>query len=234
MINNRQAPTQPHSAALPRSSSNEIAKLERIVYIVDDDARVRRSLTNLLASFNIASQVFPSALEYIKCEPSNILSCLILDVNLPGLSGLALQEKLASRQHPPIIFLTGHGDIPSSVQAMKAGAVDFLPKPFNKDHLLRAIDEAFGRHVKVRMIQAELDDLNTRYVRLTPREREVLALIVAGRLNKQAAAELGISEITCQVHRGQVMRKMEAESLADLVRMASKLQIPLPKRLSSP
>ncbi|RXS92808.1 response regulator transcription factor [Silvibacterium dinghuense] len=206
---------------------------ERIVYIVDDDARVRRSLANLLASFDIPTRAFPSALEYLNCELPDLLSCLILDINLPGLSGLALQQRLVSQQHPPIIFLTGHGDVPSSVQAMKAGAVDFLPKPFHKDQLLRAIDEAFQRHAESRVIHAELADLNARYGRLTPREREVLALIVAGRLNKQAAAELGISEITCQVHRGQIMRKMSAESLADLVRMASKLQIPLPKRLGS-
>ncbi|WP_229741399.1 response regulator transcription factor [Silvibacterium dinghuense] len=200
---------------------------------MDDDARVRRSLANLLASFDIPTRAFPSALEYLNCELPDLLSCLILDINLPGLSGLALQQRLVSQQHPPIIFLTGHGDVPSSVQAMKAGAVDFLPKPFHKDQLLRAIDEAFQRHAESRVIHAELADLNARYGRLTPREREVLALIVAGRLNKQAAAELGISEITCQVHRGQIMRKMSAESLADLVRMASKLQIPLPKRLGS-
>lgn len=233
-MNNRHAYTQPHSVGLPQSTSGAITKLERIVYIVDDDARVRRSLTNLLASFGIPSQVFSSALEYLHCELPDILSCLILDINLPGLSGLALQDKLASRQHPPIIFLTGHGDVPSSVQAMKAGAVDFLSKPFNKDHLLRAIEEAFQRHAKARVIQAELSDLTARYSRLTPREREVLVLIVAGRLNKQAAAELGISEITCQVHRGQIMRKMSAESLADLVRMASKMGISLPKRPGSP
>ncbi len=231
-MNNRHGNIPPHSAALPPSSGETISNPERIVYIVDDDTRVRRSLINLLASFGIPSRVFPSALEYINCELPDILSCLILDIHMPGLSGLALQEKLASRQHPPIIFLTGHGDVPSSVQAMKAGAVDFLPKPFNEDHLLRAIEEAFQRHAKARTAQAELADLNVRYSRLTPREREVLALVVAGRLNKQAAAELGITEITCQVHRGQIMRKMSADSLADLVRMASKLQIPLPKRQS--
>ena len=230
----RRANSHPCPVASQAPESAGAAAAERMVYIVDDDPRVGRSLTNLLASFNIPSQVFASAAEYINSQFPDVISCLILDIHLPGISGLALQQKLADRQHPPIIFLTGHADVPSSVQAMKAGAVDFLSKPFNRDQLLRAIDEAFKRHARTRVIEAEFSELNARYRRLTRREKEVLALIIAGRLNKQAAAELGITEITCQVHRGQVMRKMEAESLADLVRMASKLQIPLPKRFGSP
>lgn len=206
----------------------------RIVYIVDDDPRVGRSLNNLLASLGISSRVSSSAVEYINGELPDVDSCLILDISLPGMSGLSLQKELAGRQHPPIIFLTGYADVPSSVQAMKAGAVDFLCKPFNKSELIPAINVAFERHAEMRAIHAELAELNARYSRLTPREKEVLALIVAGRLNKQAAAELGITDITCQVHRGRIMKKMSAESLADLVRMASKLQIPLPKRFGVP
>ena len=222
----------PHRVTPYRVADGHSTDSQRIVYIVDDDPRVGRSITNLLASFDIPSRVFRSADEYIGCQLHDTISCLVLDINMPGISGLALQQALAGRQHPPIIFLTGHGDIPSTVLAMKAGAVDFLSKPFNRDHLLRAIDEAFKRDAEVKIAQAELNELSARFSRLTPREKEVLPLIVAGLLNKQAAAELRITEITCQVHRGQIMRKMAAASLADLVRMATKLQIPLPKRSS--
>jgi FixJ family two-component response regulator len=198
---------------------------DRMVFIVDDDMRMRDSLKDLLDSMEIANMVFGSANEYLAAKKPDTVSCLLLDVNLPDLSGLELQERLAQADHPPIIFITGYGDIPSSVKAMKAGAVDFLPKPFQQEDLIRAIREAFEREEKLRQLRAELADLRARYARLTPREREVLPLIVGGMLNKQAAGELGIAEITCQVHRGQIMRKMAAGSLADLVRMASKLGI---------
>jgi FixJ family two-component response regulator len=201
---------------------------ERLVFIVDDDARVCNSLTNLLGSLGMASLAFGSANEYISYRKPDSIACLLLDIDLPDIDGLTLQQQLVGLDHPPIIFITGYGDIPSTVQAMKAGAVDFLAKPFRQDKLVPAIEEAFVRHAKARIEQAEMRDLRMRFSRLTPREREVLPLVVSGLLNKQAAAELGISEITCQVHRGQIMRKMAAGSLADLVRMASKLEIPLP------
>jgi FixJ family two-component response regulator len=201
---------------------------ERLVFIVDDDARVCNSLTNLLGSLGMTSLAFGSANEYISYRKPDSIACLLLDIDLPDIDGLTLQQQLVGLDHPPIIFITGNGDIPSTVQAMKAGAVDFLAKPFRQDKLVPAIEEAFVRHAKARIEQAEMRDLRMRLSRLTPREREVLPLVVSGLLNKQAAAELGISEITCQVHRGQIMRKMAAGSLADLVRMASKLEIPLP------
>jgi FixJ family two-component response regulator len=198
---------------------------DRIVLVVDDDPRIRKSLEGLLNSIGIANMVFASASEYLAAQKPDVISCLLLDVNLPDLSGLELQERLAQGEHPPIIFITGYGDIPSSVKAMKAGAVDFLPKPFQQQDLVRAIREAFDRAEKARKQHAEIAELRGRYDRLTPREREVLPLIIGGLLNKQAAAELGIAEITCQVHRGQIMRKMAAGSLAELVRMAAKLGI---------
>ena len=198
---------------------------DRIVLVVDDDPRMRKSLEGLLNSIGIANMVFASASEYLAAQKPDVISCLLLDVNLPDLSGLELQERLAQGEHPPIIFITGYGDIPSSVKAMKAGAVDFLPKPFQQQDLVRAIREAFDRAEKARKRHAEIAELRGRYDRLTPREREVLPLIIGGLLNKQAAAELGIAEITCQVHRGQIMRKMAAGSLAELVRMAAKLGI---------
>lgn len=197
--------------------------------IIDDDPTVCRALSDLLASRGIRVLTFGSASAYIESHKPDVVSCLLLDVNLPDLNGLDLQQKLAHLDHPPIIFITGYADIPSSVQAMKLGAVDFLPKPFLQDDLIRAITEAFNLDERMRKARAELAELRSRYSRLTPREREVLPLIVAGMLNKQAAAQLGIAEITCQVHRGQIMRKMAAGSLADLVRMAAKLGIPLPE-----
>lgn len=200
-------------------------RADRVVFIVDDDPRMRQSLEGLLDSMEIPNMVFGSASEYLAAEKPDAVSCLLLDVNLPDLSGLDLQERLAPTDHPPIIFITGYGDVPSSVKAMKAGAVDFLPKPFRQQDLVRAIGEAFDREEKARSVRAETAELQERYARLTPREREVLPLIIGGMLNKQAAAELGIAEITCQVHRGQIMRKMAAESFAELVRMASKLGI---------
>lgn len=204
--------------------------VDRVVFIVEDDPRMRQSLESLLDSMEIANMAFGSAGEYLAAEKPDAVSCILLDVNLPGLNGLGLQERLAGSVHPPIIFITGHGDIPSSVKAMKAGAIDFLPKPFKQLDLVRAIGEGFDRAQKARTLGIEIAELRTRYARLTPREREVLPLVIGGMLNKQAAAELGIAEITCQVHRGQIMRKMAAGSLAELVRMATKLDIsPVPQ-----
>lgn len=203
--------------------------LERVVIIVDDDPSVCRSLSDSLASHGIRTLTFGSAAAYVASPRPDAISCLVLDVNLPDLNGLDLQQKIANLNHPPIVFITGHANIPCSVQAMKAGAVDFLPKPFLQKDLIRAITEAFERDARMRQARAELADLRTRYARLTPREREVLPLIIAGLLSKQAAAHLGIAEITCQVHRGQIMKKMAAGSVADLVRMAAKLEIPIPE-----
>jgi FixJ family two-component response regulator len=154
-------------------------------------------------------------------------SCLILDVELPDINGLDLQSRTAQENHPQIVFITGHGDIPSSVRAMKAGAVDFLTKPFRESDLMRAINAAIAQDREVRRKRAELAELRERFFSLTPREREVMPLVVSGLLNKQAAAKLGISEITLQIHRGNIMRKMEAGSLAELVRMATTLEIPI-------
>ncbi|HTW43959.1 MAG TPA: response regulator [Acidobacteriaceae bacterium] len=201
---------------------------KRLVYILDDDVRVCSSLKSLLGSLGLDSVSFHSAQAYTSYRKQEAVSCLLLDINLPDANGLVLQQELDSSENPPIIFLTGYGDIASSVQAMKRGAIDFLPKPFQKSELLRAINEAFEKDMKSRMVRAELSQLHSRYSSLTPREREVLPLIVAGYLNKQTAAVLGIREITCQVHRAQIMKKMSARSLADLVRMATKLEVPLP------
>jgi FixJ family two-component response regulator len=199
--------------------------VDRIIFIVDDDPQMRSSLSGLFDSMEIANMVFGSASEYVAAEKPDAISCLLLDVDLPDLNGLELQENLARTEHPPIIFISAYGDIPSSVKAMKAGAIDFLPKPFQQQHLIRAVREAFDRDEESRKLRSETAELRGRYASLTPRECEVLPLVVGGMLNKQAAAELGIAEITCQVHRGQIMRKLAAGSLAELVRMAAKLGI---------
>jgi FixJ family two-component response regulator len=201
-----------------------------IVYVVDDDARVREALQALLRASNRRVETFASASEYLRSVRSaNVSSCLILDIDMPEMSGLELQQKLATQDGPPIIFLTGYGDIPSTVKAMKAGASEFLTKPFDDVDLLRAIDDALHTSDLARAARAEVAEIERRYTLLTPRERDVLPYVVAGLLNKQTAGELGTSEITIRIHRGQIMRKMEAESLADLVRMAAKLNIPLPR-----
>jgi FixJ family two-component response regulator len=197
---------------------------ESTVYVVDDDARVREAMQDLLAASGFNVVVFGSAAEYVANGPGNgSPSCLVLDIELPDINGLELQRQLSGGEHPPIVFITGHGDIPSSVRAMKAGAVDFLPKPFTEEQLLGAISVALEQHRQTRKDQVELSELRKRFASLTPRERDVVPLIVSGLLNKQAAGELGISEVTLQIHRGRVMRKMEADSLADLVRMSIKL-----------
>jgi FixJ family two-component response regulator len=197
-----------------------------LVIIVDDDFRVREAISDLLASRSLESVAFQSAAEYLQFGNLNVPSCLVLDVSLPDIDGLELQATIASMQHPPIVFISGHGDIPSSVRAMKAGAIDFLTKPVNEEDLLQAIDVALNRDRELRHIRAEMAKLETRHASLTPREREVLPLVVSGLLNKQAAVALGISEVTFQIHRSKVMQKMEARSIADLVRMAERLNIP--------
>ncbi len=202
-----------------------MSKDDPIVYVLDDDYRVREALTSLLSSVGLRVEVFASAAEYLKFRKLDSPACLILDLELPGMSGLDLQREIAGGDAPAIVFVTGHGDVPSSVRAMKAGAIEFLLKPFDDQELLRAIDAAIAQDREARLKRAEMAELRRRYALLTPREREVLPFVVAGLLNKQTAAELGNSEITIQVHRGQIMRKMAASSLADLVKMAGKLGI---------
>lgn len=198
-----------------------------IVFIVDDDIRIREALSELLASHGISVYAFASAGEYVNAEKPKRPACLVLDVELPDINGLDLQKQISQGDHPPIVFITGHGDIPSTVRAIKHGAVDFLTKPFSDDALMRAIRAAVAQDKQAYVERAELDVLKRRYFKLTPREREVLPLVISGLLNKQAAAELGISEVTLQIHRRNVMQKMETASLADLVRVAEKLHIPV-------
>jgi FixJ family two-component response regulator len=205
-----------------------MSERDYIVYIVDDDHRVCEALYELLTSLEMRVVTFQSVADYIEFPKPDLPACLVLDVELPDMSGLDLQRQIANMHHPPIVFITGHGDIPSSVRAIKQGAVDFLTKPFSEDALVQAIKTALARDRKARAMKAELVQLQLRFARLTPREREVLPLVVAGLINKQAAERLGITKVTLQVHRAQIMKKMEAESLAELVRMAVKLNVPLP------
>jgi len=201
-----------------------------VVYVVDDDPSIRRSLERLFRSVGHECISFGSAAEFLEYQRRDAPSCLVLDVRLPGLSGLDLQRELAeANAHIPIIFLTGHGGVPLSVRAMKAGALDFLTKPFHEQDLLDAVRQAIDLDDEARRQRAENSSLRQRFETLTPREREVFSLIVSGMLNKQVAGELGASERTIKSHRHQVMEKMEAASLADLVRMAEKLGIPASK-----
>jgi FixJ family two-component response regulator len=204
-----------------------VSRQDPVVFIVDDDPGIRAALSDLLSSFDLHVVAFGSASEYMAYPQADVASCLILDVELPDINGLDLQSQVAQDNHPPIVFITGHGDIPSSVRAIKTGAVDFLTKPFKEADLMRAIRTAIEQDREARQKRAELAELRQRLSSLTPREREALPLVVSGLLNKQAAAELGISEITMQVHRGKIMQKMQAGSLADLVRMAGTLEIPV-------
>jgi FixJ family two-component response regulator len=203
---------------------------DRTVYVVDDDVRMCEALRELFTSLGVASVTFGSVAEYVAYQKPDLPACLVLDVELPDINGLDFQRQLGDAYHPPIVFITGHGDIPSSVRAIKAGAVDFLAKPFSQPDLMAAVDAAITRDRHARQERAERARLQQRYSSLTPRESQVLPLIVSGLLNKQAAAELGISEVTLQIHRSRIMQKMAADSFADLVRMAGQLNIALERR----
>jgi FixJ family two-component response regulator len=201
-------------------------KPEPIVYVVDDDQSMRVALTFLFRSMNLNVQVFGSAAEFLEAQLPNAVSCLVLDVRLPGVNGLEFQDVLARAGiHVPVVFITGHGDIPMSVKAMKAGAIDFLPKPFRDQDMLDAVIRALDHDRKRRESEKAVSSLRGLFESLTPREREVFALVISGLMNKQIAHRLQVSEITVKIHRGHVMRKMEARSLADLVRMAEMLGI---------
>ena len=203
---------------------------DRVVFIVDDDASLRESLKDLIRSVGLHVEPFASAQEFLRSKRPDAPGCLVLDVRLKGVSGLDLQKRMAEADMEiPIIFITGHGDIPMTVQAMKAGAVEFLTKPFRDQDLLDAIQQALERDRKAREQRAKFVELHSRFDSLTPREREVMTLVVAGLLNKQIAGDLGTSEASVKVHRQHVMEKLGAGSLAELVRMADKLGIPTPK-----
>jgi FixJ family two-component response regulator len=204
--------------------------VEPTVFVIDDDQAVRLAIKNVLESVGLRAQVFASPRDFLKSERADAAGCLVLDVRLPGASGLDFQNELAAAKvEIPIIFVTGHGDIPMSVQAMKAGAVDFLTKPFRDQDLLDAVQRAMERDRLRRELQTEVMEARKRFNTLTPREREVMELVNAGLLNKQIASQLGTSETTAKIHRGQVMRKMQVQSVPDLVRMAERLGIPSQK-----
>jgi FixJ family two-component response regulator len=210
-----------------RTTSRDLANAnEPTVIVIDDDASMREALKSLFRSVGLRVELFGSAPELLQSKLPNVPSCLVLDIRLPGVSGLEFQAELAKADvHIPIIFMTGHGDIPMSVQAMKAGAIDFLTKPFRDQDMLDAVTRALERDQKRRENDSAVSDLRNLFESLTPREREVITLVTAGLMNKQIAGELGLSEITVKIHRGHVMRKMGARSLADLVRMAESLKI---------
>ena len=210
----------------PKSSHDTANAKEPIVFVIDDDASMRRALTNLFESVGLRVEVFGSAPEMLQSKLPDVASCLVLDIRLPGLSGLDFQTELAKANiHIPIIFMTGHGDIPMTVRAMKSGAVDFLTKPFRDQDMLDAVVTAIERDRKRREAEKIVAELKALFETLTSREREVLALVASGLMNKQIAAELGLAEITVKIHRGHIMKKMGARSMADLVRKAETLGI---------
>jgi FixJ family two-component response regulator len=210
----------------PKTSHEPASAREPIVFVIDDDASMRRALNNLFQSVGLAVQVFGSAPEMLQSKLPEVASCLVLDIRLPGVSGLDFQTDLAKANiHIPIIFMTGHGDIPMTVRAMKGGAVDFLTKPFRDQDMLDAVVTAIERDRKRREVGKIVANLQALFETLTPREREILALVASGLMNKQVAAEIGLAEITVKIHRGHIMKKMGARSLADLIRMAETLGI---------
>jgi FixJ family two-component response regulator len=215
----------------PKSSREPASAKEPIVIVIDDDASMRRALTNLFQSVGLGVEVFGSASEMLlQSKLPDVASCLVLDIRLPGLSGLDFQTELAKANiHIPIIFITGHGDIPMTVRAMKGGAIDFLTKPFRDQDMLDAVVMAIERDRKRREGEKIVANLQALFETLTPREREVLALVASGLMNKQIAAEIGLAEITVKIHRGHIRKKMGARSLADLLRMAETLGIRRPK-----
>lgn len=202
-----------------------IAQGDPIIFIVDDDYRMREALSSFVEAMGFRTASFGSGSDFLRADRPDSPACLILDLELPDIGGLELQQKIADQNAPPVIFVTGHGDVPSSVRAMKAGAVEFLPKPFDEKELQSAIERAIGIDRLARQKRSELDHLKICYNLLTPREQQVLPFVIGGLLNKETAADLGTSEVTIRVHRGQIMRKMGARSLAELVRMADKLGV---------
>jgi FixJ family two-component response regulator len=206
--------------------TKETPELQPIVFVIDDDPSLRKALTSLFRSVGLQVEVFGSAPEFLQSKLADVPSCLVLDIRLPGPSGLDFQAELAKANiHIPIIFITGHGDIPMTVRAMKAGAVDFLSKPFRDQDMLDAVATAIERDRKRRTDEKVISGVRAHFDSLTPREQEVLAFVASGLMNKQIAAEIGLAEITVKIHRGHIMRKMGARSLADLVRMAEMLGV---------
>jgi FixJ family two-component response regulator len=209
----------------------EQPETQSIVFVIDDDVSVREALKSLFRSVGMRVEAFGSAAEFLKHKRAEATACIVLDIRMPGVSGLDFQVELAKADiRIPVIFITGHGDIPMSVRAMKAGAVEFLTKPFREQDLLDAVQIGLDRDRARRSLEKTTSEVRTNFETLTPREQEVISFVTAGLMNKQIAAELGVSEVTVKVHRGNVMKKMGAQSLADLVRMADVLEIPHPKR----